>query len=140
MSGDEQVSNGGDAVPTVPGVGGVAGAGQPVTEPVDGESVATEPAGVGVLFGDVVRDPVGPGRVLAQRYELGHRLGSGGMAEVYAAVDRRLGRTVAVKVLRPSLGRDDSVRARFAREAHSAASLNHPAVVAVHDTGDDAGE
>ncbi|MDR3068183.1 MAG: protein kinase, partial [Cellulomonas sp.] len=82
----------------------------------------------------------GTGRVLAGRYELGQMLGSGGMAEVYAALDRRLGRTVAVKVLRPDLARDESVRGRFRREAQSAASLNHPTVVAVHDTGDDAGE
>ena len=80
------------------------------------------------------------GRVLAGRYELGQMLGSGGMAEVYAAADRRLGRTVAVKVLRPDLARDESVRSRFRREAQSAASLNHPTVVAVHDTGDDASE
>ncbi len=80
------------------------------------------------------------GRVLAGRYELGRLLGSGGMAEVYAALDRRLGRTVAVKVLRPDLARDESVRVRFRREAQSAASLNHPTVVAVHDTGDDPAE
>ena len=74
--------------------------------------------------------------MLAGRYELAQLLGTGGMAEVYAAVDRRLGRTVAVKVLRSELAHDESVRSRFRREAQSAASLNHPTVVAVHDTGD----
>jgi len=78
--------------------------------------------------------------VLAGRYELGELLGTGGMAQVYAATDRRLGRTVAVKLLRPDLADDDSVRARFQREAHSAASLNHPAIVGVHDTGDGTAE
>ncbi|MCL2424518.1 MAG: protein kinase, partial [Micrococcales bacterium] len=79
-------------------------------------------------------------RVLGGRYEVGALLGTGGMAEVYAAKDRRLGRAVAVKVLRPDLANDESVRARFQREAHSAASLNHPAIVGVHDTGDDTSE
>ncbi|MET9130607.1 Stk1 family PASTA domain-containing Ser/Thr kinase [Streptomyces antibioticus] len=76
-------------------------------------------------------------RRLGGRYELGHVLGRGGMAEVYLAHDIRLGRTVAVKTLRVDLARDPSFQARFRREAQSAASLNHPAIVAVYDTGED---
>ncbi|MFB9519496.1 Stk1 family PASTA domain-containing Ser/Thr kinase [Streptomyces cremeus] len=76
-------------------------------------------------------------RRLGGRYELGSVLGRGGMAEVYLAQDTRLGRTVAVKTLRVDLARDPSFQARFRREAQSAASLNHPAIVAVYDTGED---
>ncbi|MBV9022610.1 MAG: Stk1 family PASTA domain-containing Ser/Thr kinase [Streptomycetaceae bacterium] len=76
-------------------------------------------------------------RRLGGRYELGMVLGRGGMAEVYLAHDIRLGRTVAVKTLRADLARDPSFQARFRREAQSAASLNHPAIVAVYDTGED---
>ncbi|MEV0978688.1 Stk1 family PASTA domain-containing Ser/Thr kinase [Streptomyces sp. NPDC049915] len=76
-------------------------------------------------------------RRLGGRYELGQVLGRGGMAEVYLAQDTRLGRTVAVKTLRADLARDPSFQARFRREAQSAASLNHPAIVAVYDTGED---
>ncbi|MFD9860258.1 Stk1 family PASTA domain-containing Ser/Thr kinase [Streptomyces alboflavus] len=76
-------------------------------------------------------------RRLGGRYELGQVLGRGGMAEVYLAHDTRLGRTVAVKTLRVDLARDPSFQARFRREAQSAASLNHPAIVAVYDTGED---
>ncbi|MFI5756025.1 Stk1 family PASTA domain-containing Ser/Thr kinase [Streptomyces sp. NPDC051569] len=76
-------------------------------------------------------------RRLGGRYELGSVLGRGGMAEVYLAHDTRLGRSVAVKTLRADLARDPSFQARFRREAQSAASLNHPAIVAVYDTGED---
>ncbi len=72
------------------------------------------------------------------RYRLTRRLGRGGMAEVFAAQDVRLGRTVAVKVLRPDLAEDAIARLRFTREAHAVASLNHHAVVAVYDTGEEA--
>ncbi|MFE7130275.1 Stk1 family PASTA domain-containing Ser/Thr kinase [Streptomyces sp. NPDC057638] len=76
-------------------------------------------------------------RRLGGRYELSSVIGRGGMAEVYLGHDSRLGRTVAVKTLRADLARDPSFQARFRREAQSAASLNHPAVVAVYDTGED---
>src|SRR5660398_114466 len=59
------------------------------------------------------------------------------MAEVHIGHDTRLGRTVAIKVLRSDLARDPSFQARFRREAQAAASLNHPAIVAVYDTGED---
>ncbi|MBV2356046.1 protein kinase [Streptomyces sp. J2-1] len=71
------------------------------------------------------------------RYRLTHRLGRGGMAEVYAAEDVRLGRTVAVKLLRADLAEDPVSKARFTREAQSVAGLNHHAIVAVYDSGED---
>ncbi|MDG4861279.1 protein kinase [Streptomyces sp. T-3] len=71
------------------------------------------------------------------RYRLTHRLGRGGMAEVFAAEDVRLGRTVAVKLLRTDLAEDPVSKARFTREAQSVAGLNHHAVVAVYDSGED---
>lgn len=77
------------------------------------------------------------GRTLGGRYELGHLLGRGGMADVHLAHDLRLGRSVAVKTLRSELAQDPAFQARFRREAQSAASLNHPAVAAVYDTGED---
>lgn len=76
-------------------------------------------------------------RLLGGRYELETVIGRGGMAEVYRARDRRLDRIVAVKTLRSDLARDPTFQARFRREAQSAASLNHPSVVAVYDTGED---
>ena len=76
-------------------------------------------------------------RRLGDRYEVGDLLGRGGMAEVHEGRDLRLGRRVAVKILRPDLARDPSFQARFRREAQSAASLNHPNIVAVYDTGED---
>lgn len=76
-------------------------------------------------------------RLLGGRYELDGVVGRGGMAEVYRARDLRLDRVVAVKTLREDLARDQTFQARFRREAQSAASLNHPAIVAVYDTGED---
>ena len=64
-------------------------------------------------------------------------VGRGGMAEVYRARDIRLDRIVAIKTLRTDLARDQIFQARFRREAQSAASLNHPSIVAVYDTGED---
>ena len=76
-------------------------------------------------------------RLLGGRYELDGVVGRGGMAEVYRARDIRLDRVVAVKTLRDDLARDQTFQARFRREAQSAASLNHPSIVAVYDTGED---
>ncbi|MCI2237602.1 Stk1 family PASTA domain-containing Ser/Thr kinase [Paenibacillus sp. TRM 82003] len=76
-------------------------------------------------------------RLLGGRYEVGALLGRGGMAEVHVARDARLGRVVAVKLLRSDLARDPSFQARFRREAQAAAGLNHPSIVAVYDTGAD---
>nr|WP_307802847.1 Stk1 family PASTA domain-containing Ser/Thr kinase [Cellulomonas fengjieae] len=76
-------------------------------------------------------------RTLAGRYEVGELIGRGGMAEVHIGHDTRLGRTVAIKILRSDLARDPSFQNRFRREAQSAAALNHPAIVSVYDTGED---
>ncbi|MEU8887223.1 protein kinase [Streptomyces sp. NPDC048442] len=89
-----------------------------------GVSDLPESFGMGGLVGD-------------GRYRLTHRLGRGGMAEVFAAEDVRLGRTVAVKLLRSDLAEDPVSKARFTREAQSVAGLNHHAVVAVYDSGED---
>jgi beta-lactam-binding protein with PASTA domain len=74
---------------------------------------------------------------VGNRYELSGLLGRGGMAEVRMGHDLRLGRPVAVKRLRSDLAADPTFQARFRREAQSAASLNHPAIVSVYDTGDE---
>jgi len=76
-------------------------------------------------------------RLLGGRYELDGVVGRGGMAEVYRARDLRLDRIVAIKTLRDDLARDQTFQARFRREAQSAASLNHPSIIAVYDTGED---
>ncbi|WP_024801363.1 Stk1 family PASTA domain-containing Ser/Thr kinase [Nocardia sp. BMG51109] len=73
---------------------------------------------------------------LSSRYELGEIIGFGGMSEVHKARDERLGRDVAIKVLRADLARDPTFYLRFKREAQNAAALNHPAIVAVYDTGE----
>lgn len=75
--------------------------------------------------------------IVGGRYELGELLGRGGMAEVRKGTDTRLGRVVAVKRLRTDLASDATFQARFRREAQSSASLNHPAIVAVYDTGEE---
>lgn len=84
------------------------------------------------------RDPFA-GRVLDGRYELLERIARGGMASVYAATDRRLDRTVAVKIMHPGLGDDTEFAARFVGEARAAARLSHPHVVSVYDQGEDDG-
>jgi serine/threonine-protein kinase len=81
----------------------------------------------------------GPGSVIGERYVLECELGAGGMAEVYLANDRLLDRQVAVKVLSARYAADPAFVGRFEREARSAASVNHPNIVAVHDRGETAG-
>src|SRR5215470_5232433 len=80
---------------------------------------------------------MGESRLLGGRYELDGVIGRGGMAEVYQARDLRLGRVVAVKTLRDDLAGDSTCQERFRREVRSAASLGHPSIIAVHDTGED---
>ena len=76
------------------------------------------------------------GSILAGRYQLGEVLGRGGMSTVYRAEDLRLQRTVAVKVMSAALAERDPVSvARFEREARAAASLTHPGIATVYDTG-----
>ncbi|GAB3528753.1 Stk1 family PASTA domain-containing Ser/Thr kinase [Arthrobacter monumenti] len=75
-------------------------------------------------------------RVLDGRYEVGELIGRGGMADVHLGRDVRLGRSVAIKLLRPDLARDPQFQSRFRREAQAVAGLNHPSIVSVFDTGD----
>ncbi|MBI2684344.1 MAG: Stk1 family PASTA domain-containing Ser/Thr kinase [Actinobacteria bacterium] len=79
---------------------------------------------------------IGPGSIIGDRYELGRQLGSGGMARVFLAHDRKLGREVAVKVLAERYAADPAFVERFRREATSAAALNHPNIVSVFDRGE----
>jgi serine/threonine protein kinase len=74
--------------------------------------------------------------LLAGRYEVRGRLGSGGMAEVRDGWDTRLRRPIAIKLLHPALSAQNDIRNRFDAEAHAAAALNHPNIVAVHDSGE----
>jgi len=73
--------------------------------------------------------------LIADRYELGDIIGTGGMSDVYAATDVSLGREVAVKMLKIDMARDENFRERFRREAQNSARLNHPNIVSVYDTG-----
>ncbi|MGW6981334.1 protein kinase domain-containing protein [Streptomyces sp. NPDC054932] len=99
--------------------------------------MAPEPEGNGAGMTDGPEHWGAGGLVGDGRYRMTHRLGRGGMAEVFAAEDVRLGRTVAVKLLRADLAEDPVSKARFTREAQSVAGLNHHAVVAVYDSGED---
>ncbi|NNH24816.1 serine/threonine protein kinase, partial [Pseudokineococcus marinus] len=124
-----------------PSPGEAPGAGPDGTDgPADGApsgapTEALTGAATGARTEAVTRAP----RVLGGRYELGRVLGRGGMAVVHEAHDRLLGRQVAVKLLRSDLAEDGEVLARFRREARSVAALNHPAVVGVHDVGEEPG-
>ncbi|HET7397432.1 MAG TPA: Stk1 family PASTA domain-containing Ser/Thr kinase [Intrasporangium sp.] len=80
------------------------------------------------------------GRVIDGRYRVLSHLADGGMASVYVAMDGRLDREVALKIMRPALARDAVFVERFRREARASARLTHPNVVAVYDQGDDGGE
>ena len=85
-------------------------------------------------------DPFGPGPLSRvplhlPRYELRERLGEGATAVVYAAWDRELQRSVAIKVLRETMGMSEIARERFRREAQAAAGLSHPNLVTVYDAG-----
>src|ERR671937_1993494 len=77
--------------------------------------------------------------LISDRYQLGDRLGSGGMSSVYKATDRVLERTVAVRVLAEHLSDDEKFVARFRREALAVAKLIHPNIVQAYDTGVDDG-
>ncbi|MGI6010559.1 MAG: Stk1 family PASTA domain-containing Ser/Thr kinase [Ruminococcus sp.] len=79
------------------------------------------------------------GMILAERYEIISKVGTGGMADVYKARDHKLNRLVAVKVLKPEFRDDKTFIAKFQKEAQAAAGLAHPNIVNVYDVGDDAG-
>ena len=74
------------------------------------------------------------------RYQLGELIGRGGMAEVRIAEDKRLGRTVAVKIMRSDLENDEIFLSRFRREAHSIAQMNNPNIVNIYDSGEESVE
>jgi serine/threonine-protein kinase len=76
-------------------------------------------------------------RIIAGRYELGDLIGRGGMAEVHAGIDTRLGRTVAIKLLKSDLAADSSFEIRFRQEAQASARMAHPTIVRVYDAGDE---
>src|SRR5207253_8141735 len=82
-----------------------------------------------------VRD-LDSGTMIDDRYRIKHRIGSGGMADVYCALDEQLGRDVAVKLLHRRFAEDQEFVERFRREASSAAGLQHPNVVGVFDRGE----
>ena len=75
------------------------------------------------------------GELIDNRYQLKKLLAAGGMASIYEALDLRLDRLVAVKIMHPHLANDEEYVARFIREAKAAASLSHPNVVAIQDQG-----
>ncbi len=77
------------------------------------------------------------GRVIAGRYRVGALIGRGGMAEVYIGTDSRLGRTVAIKILKSTLATDPAFRIRFRQEAQAAARMAHPTIVRVFDAGEE---
>jgi serine/threonine-protein kinase len=79
---------------------------------------------------------VAAGTIVDSRYEIRHRLGSGGMADVYLAHDSQLGRDVALKILHRRFARDGQFVERFKREAQAAAGLQHPHVVGIYDRGE----
>lgn len=79
----------------------------------------------------------GSQRMLAGRYSVGEMLGQGGMSTVYKGTDVKLGRQVAIKIMRANLADDEQFRLRFRQEAQSASRLAHPSVVRVLDAGDD---
>jgi serine/threonine-protein kinase len=89
--------------------------------------------------GQVSTDDPLVGQLLDGRYRVTRRLARGGMATVYTALDTRLNREVALKVMHPGLAEDREFVNRFIREAHAAARLSHPAAVAVYDQSADSG-
>ncbi|HWU45331.1 MAG TPA: Stk1 family PASTA domain-containing Ser/Thr kinase [Humibacter sp.] len=76
-------------------------------------------------------------RMIAGRYQVGDLIGRGGMADVHRGVDTRLGRTVAIKLLKPQLATDPAFRTRFRQEAQAAARMAHPTIVRVFDAGEE---
>jgi serine/threonine-protein kinase len=103
-------------------------------EPADSPGATTiEPTAVSLeLPPDVLNDPT-----FVQRYAVGDTLGEGGMGVVRACADRRIGREVAMKIVRPGKGSRGDLAARFLREACVQGQLEHPSIVPVYDLGRD---
>lgn len=76
-------------------------------------------------------------RMIADRYEVGALIGRGGMADVYEGIDTRLGRKIAIKVLKADLVADPSFEVKFRQEAQNSARMTHPTIVRVYDTGEE---
>ena len=76
-------------------------------------------------------------RLLAGRYQVGELIGRGGMADVHAGIDNRLGRRVAIKLLKPALATNPAFRSRFRREAQEAAKMAHATIVRIFDAGEE---
>src|ERR1700716_4071101 len=79
------------------------------------------------------------GQILADKYRIDELLSSGGMGNVYRGTHVLMDKTVAVKVLRPSLAADEKIVARFSREARAASRISHPNALSVTDFGEDEG-
>ena len=86
---------------------------------------------------DTADTPITGRRTLAGRYSMGRLIGHGGMSDVYEGTDERLGRTVAIKLLKAQLAGDPTFRTRFRQEAQSAARMSHPTIVRVFDAGEE---
>lgn len=106
----------------------------PASAPCSAAGIPAQQAGILVD----VRDPAEPliGKTIAGRYRVTERVATGGMGTVYAAQQEPLGRTVALKVLKPSFATDDNAVARFKKEAAIISALNHPNIVTLHDFGE----
>ena len=78
-------------------------------------------------------------RMIAGRYQLGNLIGRGGMADVYQGIDTRLGRVVAIKLLKSDLANDPNFEARFRQEAQASARMAHPTIVRIYDAGEEEG-
>ena len=76
-------------------------------------------------------------RVLAGRYQVGAIIGRGGMADVFEGVDLRLGRKIAIKLLKSDLANDENFESRFAQEAQASAKMAHPTIVRIYDAGEE---
>ena len=79
------------------------------------------------------------GMFLGDRYEIISQIGTGGMSDVYRAMDHKLNRYVAIKVLKKEFAQDATFVSKFVVEAQSAAGLSHPNIVNVYDVGDESG-
>ncbi len=107
-------------------------------EPAEGPRPLSDPRGISDPLGLGDPAPVTVGSQVAG-YRLLEQIGRGGMAVVYRAIDVRLDRAVALKVLAPELARDEAFRLRFIRECRAAAAVDHPYIIPVFDAGEASG-